>query len=70
MRQTPFSNFYDLQARAILEGRLDVPRGSLGIEAFVQDGRHYLYFPPGPALLRLPLLAFSDGSRVPQASSS
>lgn len=55
-----FSNFYDLQARALLDGRFDVPPGSLGIEAFVVDGRHYLYFPPGPALLRMPLLAVTD----------
>jgi hypothetical protein len=55
-----FSNFYDLQARALLDGRFDVPAGSLGIEAFVMDGKHYLYFPPGPALLRMPLLAVTD----------
>ena len=55
-----FSNFYDLQARAFLDGRLAVPRGSLGIEAFVVDGRELMYFPPGPALLRMPLLALTD----------
>ena len=33
---------------------------SLGIEAFVVGGRHYLYFPPFPALLRMPLLALTD----------
>ncbi len=55
-----FSNFYDLQARALLDGRIDVPPGSLGIEAFIDGGRHYLYFPPGPALLRVPLLAVTD----------
>jgi len=55
-----FSNFYDLQARALLDGRFDVPAGSLGIEAFVMDGKHYLYFPPGPALLRMPILAATD----------
>src|SRR5262249_38548976 len=31
----PFSNFYDIQARALFHGHWDVPRGSLGIEAFV-----------------------------------
>ena len=55
-----FSNFYDLQARALLDGRFDVPVGSLGIEAFIVDGKHFLYFPPGPALLRLPILAVTD----------
>jgi hypothetical protein len=55
-----FSNFYDLQARALLDGHFDVPAGSLGIEAFVVNGKHYLYFPPGPALLRLPLFLVTD----------
>jgi hypothetical protein len=55
-----FSNFYDLQARALLDGHFDVPAESLGIEAFVVGGKHYLYFPPGPALLRMPLLAVTD----------
>jgi hypothetical protein len=55
-----FSNFYDLQARALLDGHIDVPAGSLGIEAFVVDGNHHLYFPPGPALLRMPLFAVTD----------
>lgn len=54
------SNFYDLQARALLDGRLDVPGGSLGIEAFVRDGRHYMYFGPFPALLRLPVLVVTE----------
>lgn len=51
-----FSQFFDLQARALLDGHLDVPAGSLGIEGFVHDGRTYTYFPPFPALLRLPVL--------------
>jgi hypothetical protein len=55
--QRVFSNFYDLQARALLDGHFDVPPDSLGIEAFVVGGKHYLYFPPGPALLRMPILA-------------
>jgi hypothetical protein len=55
-----FSNFYDLQARALLDGRFDVTPGSLGIEAFVMDSKHYLYFPPGPAFLRMPILAVTD----------
>ena len=51
-----FSHFFDLQARAILDGRLSVPEGSLGIEGFVHDGQTYTYFPPWPAILRLPVL--------------
>lgn len=55
-----FSNFYDIQARAILGGRLDVPAGQLGIEEFVVRGRSYMYFPPFPAILRMPILAITD----------
>ncbi|MFT5978292.1 MAG: hypothetical protein ACI83Y_001053 [Candidatus Azotimanducaceae bacterium] len=51
-----FSNFYDLQARAFLDGRLQVPQGSLAFEAFVVGGRDYIYFPPFPSLIRLPFL--------------
>jgi hypothetical protein len=51
-----FSHFFDLQARSLLEGRLSVPENSLGIEGFVHDGQTYTYFPPFPALLRLPVL--------------
>lgn len=54
------SNFFDLQARAFLEGRLDVPAGSLGIEGFVIDGRTYTYFPPFPALARLPIFLVTN----------
>ncbi len=50
------SGFFDLQARAFLAGHLWVPRGSLGIEGFVEHGREYMYFPPFPALLRIPVL--------------
>lgn len=49
--------FYDTQARALLDGHLSVPEGSLGIEAFVVDGHSYMYFGPVPSLLRLPVLA-------------
>lgn len=54
------SNFFDLQARAFMDGRLWVPSGSLGIEGFDIDGREYMYFPPFPALLRLPVLFTTD----------
>ena len=49
------SNFFDLQATAFLHGRLAVPNGSLGIEGFIIDGKTYMYFPPFPALLRIPV---------------
>ena len=51
-----FSTFYDQQARAFLDGHVDLPANSLGIEGFVHDGRTFMYFPPWPAILRLPVL--------------
>lgn len=54
------ADFFDVQARALFRGNLDVPAGSLGIEAFVVDGRHYMYFPPFGALLRMPVLLVTD----------
>lgn len=51
-----FSNFFDDQMRAILDGHLDMDPQSLAIEGFVHDGKTYTYFPPFPALLRLPIL--------------
>lgn len=55
-----FSDFFDLQARALMDGRLSIEPGAASIEAFVIGGREYLYFPPGLALLRVPLLAIYD----------
>ena len=52
------TDFYDVQARAILNGHLWVSKGSLGIEAFIHDGKQYEFFGLFPALLRLPLIAF------------
>ncbi len=54
------SNFFDVQGRAFLDGELHVPRGSLGIEGFIQRGHEYMYFGPFPALLRLPVLVTTD----------
>jgi hypothetical protein len=53
-------DFFDLQARALFHGNLDVPPGSLGVEAFVVDGRHHMYFGLFPALLRMPVLLLTD----------
>jgi hypothetical protein len=55
-----YADFYDVQARAFLDGHLHVPEGALGIEAFVHGGHEYMYFAPGPALARLPLLLVTD----------
>jgi len=52
-------SFYDAQGHAILDGRLDIDPETVSIEGFVIDGRTYIYFGPVPALLRLPVLAFT-----------
>lgn len=55
-----FSGFFDEQARALLNGHLNIPRGTAGIEGFIVEGREYLYYPPGPAILRMPIVAVTD----------
>jgi hypothetical protein len=55
-----FSDFYDIQARALFDGHWNVPKGSLGIEAFVIGGKEYMYFGPFSSLLRMPVLAVTD----------
>jgi hypothetical protein len=59
LRTVAPGNFYDLQARAMLSGHLSIPKGALGIEAFVHDGRQYTYFGIFPSLLRMPILIFT-----------
>ncbi len=59
LRQLSPDNFYDLQARAMFAGHLYVPKGSLGIEAFVHGGHQYTYFGLFPSLLRMPVLAIT-----------
>lgn len=49
-----FGIFYDFQAASLLQGRLDVPKEALQDEFFTFEGRHYGYFGPTPAILRLP----------------
>ena len=51
-----FSQFYDLQARPCSTATSTVPDRSLGIEGFVRGGQTFMYFPPWPAILRLPVL--------------
>lgn len=51
------SDFYEAQARALLHGELAIPARTLGLEAFSHGGRTYTYFPPVPALMRLPFVA-------------
>lgn len=54
------SNFYEIQARRLFHGHLSVPDGAIGIEGFVIDGKTFMYFPPFPALLRMPILLMTD----------
>src|ERR1700731_1275422 len=54
------SDFYELQARAMFHGHLSVPPGTLGIEAFIHDGRPYTYFGLFPSLVRMPILLFTS----------
>jgi hypothetical protein len=54
------NTFYDLQARAMFHGRLNLPNGRMGIEAFVHDGRQYTYFGIFPSLLRMPILLLTS----------
>jgi hypothetical protein len=56
----PLASFFDSQARALLEGRWDVPRSEVFIEGFRIDGKTYTYFGLWPTLLRMPVLAFGD----------
>jgi hypothetical protein len=52
--------FYDAQARGLLHGHWDVPAKALSFERFTIDGRYYMYFGPWPAVLRMPIIAFTD----------
>ncbi len=54
-----FSDFYDLQAQAMMHGHLWVPTGSLGIEGFIHNGHTYTYFGLLLSVLRMPFLLIS-----------
>ncbi len=56
-----FSGFYEVQARAFRHANWEIPPGSLGIEAFVIDGKSYEYYGPFPAILRMPLMWLFPG---------
>ncbi len=60
LRAGELSHLYDSQAHSLLEGRWDIPRDELGIEAWIVDGKAYTYFGPVPALLRMPVAVFTD----------
>jgi hypothetical protein len=56
-RQRLNGDFYEVQARAMLHGNLAMSPQVLNIEAFKHHGKFYTYFPPGPAFLRMPIVA-------------
>jgi hypothetical protein len=59
---------YDAQARAILNGRLTLPNGSISGEAFIHNGHTYTYFGIFPSILRMPILLMThslDGRLTP-----
>ncbi|MGH9027990.1 MAG: hypothetical protein ACRDWD_18050 [Acidimicrobiia bacterium] len=62
--------FFDEQARALADGHWDLPTTNLGPEAYIVDGKAYIYFGPVPALLRFPILALTDNldGRLTQVS--
>lgn len=55
-----YADFFDIQAEALLRGDLALPANSLGLEAFIVDGREQMYFGLFPALLRLPVAAVTE----------
>ncbi len=60
LRGVPYDNFYDLQARAMFHGHLNIPGGDMGIEAFAHDGRDYTYFGIFPSIIRMPILLVTN----------
>lgn len=61
LAREPFGNFFDAQARSLLHGDWNVPASEMFIEGFRRNGKIYQYFGVWPALLRMPVLAVSDG---------
>jgi hypothetical protein len=55
----PFGGFYDAQAHSLLHGHWDIPANAASFERFKLHGRYYMYFGPWPALLRMPIIAFT-----------
>jgi len=56
-RDLYLGDFFDAQGDSLLHGRLDVPRETIAMEAFIVNGRSYGYFGITPSLFRLPLNA-------------
>ncbi len=64
------SRFYDAQAHSLLSGSWRVPSRIMGVEGFRMDDGTYMYFGPWPAVLRMPIAAFTHSydSRLSQVS--
>jgi hypothetical protein len=60
LRAEPLSAFYDAQARSLLHGHWDTPAPPLSFERFTVDGKYFTYFGPWPAVLRMPVIAFTE----------
>jgi hypothetical protein len=56
----PLASFYDAQARSLIHGHWDVPKEPVSFERFNIDGHYYMYFGPWPAVLRMPVIAFTE----------
>lgn len=55
-----FGGFYDAQARALLDGRLDVDADAVRFEGFRMGDRTFIYQGLAPAVARLPVEAVTD----------
>lgn len=57
----PQGSLYDWQAKVLWEnGTWDVPEKVTHVETFLVDGKAFMYFGPGPALLRFLTYAFGE----------
>ena len=53
-------DFYDAQARSLLDGRIDVDPDVPGFEGFRMDDATHIYQPIVPSLARIPLFVATD----------
>lgn len=60
LQQPELAHYYDAQARTLFNGHWDMPPAELGIEAWIIDGKSYMYFGPVPTVMRMPVLALTD----------
>ena len=59
-RTDVLGNIHDVQARALFDGRWNMPATALAIEGFNIDGKFHTYFGPWPTVLRMPILLVTD----------